>query len=185
MIHEQYIPKNELKTFSDKLISVCQVLDIKPSWLLQVMYMESRLRPDIENTAFPFYIKGRKGVPQMLDGYATGLIQFIPATARALNTTTQALKAMSRVKQLDYVLEYFKPYAGTLKSFYDVYLVVFFPAAIGKPDDWVFEVKNISRSLIAKMNPAIDMNKDGEIKMSEFKEYCHKGIPLSIQSEVL
>jgi hypothetical protein len=174
MIYEQYIPKQEKQSFVDKLTAVCQTLGIKPAWLLQVMYMESRLRPDIENTAFPFK-----------DGFATGLIQFIPATAKALKTTTQALKAMSRVQQLDYVFKYFKPYTNKMNSFYDVYLVVFFPAAVGQPDDYVFEVKNISRSLIAKMNPAIDLNKDGQITMAEFKEYCRKGIPLSVQQEVL
>lgn len=179
MIHEQYIPKHEMQSFVDKLTSVCQSLSIKTAWLLQVMYMESRLRPDIENTVFPFMKKGK------LDGYATGLIQFIPDTARKLGTTTAILKTMTRWQQLDFVLKYFLPYKGKMKSFYDVYLVVFFPAAVGQPNEYVFETKNISRSLIAKMNPAIDLNKDGKITMEEFKLYCDKGIPLSIQKEVL
>ena len=174
MIYEQYIPKTELQKFSDNLKVICTKLDIKPAWLLQVMYMESRLRPDIENTAFPFK-----------DGYATGLIQFIPSTARSLGTTTAALKALTRVEQLDYVLKYFEPFAGKMKSFYDVYLVVFFPAAINQPNDYVFETKWLKRSQIASQNPAIDLNKDGKITMTEFKEYCRKGIPLSVQSEVL
>lgn len=180
MIHEQYIPKVEVVEFNKKLDSVCTTLEIKPAWLLQVMYMESRLRPNAENTVFPFYRK-----KTIFDGYATGLIQFIPQTARDLGTTTEALKSMSRIQQLDYVLKYFMPYKGKLKSFFDVYLVVFFPAAVGKPDDYVFEAKNISRSLVARQNPAIDRNKNGEITMLEFKEYCKLGIPTAIQQEVL
>ncbi len=83
---------------------------------------------------------------------------------------------MSRVEQLDYVYKYFKPYAGKIKSIYDLYLVTFFPLAIGKPDDWVFEAKNISRSAIAKGNPSFDLNKDGKITIAEFKEAINKKI---------
>lgn len=43
---------------------------------------------------------------------ATGLIQFMPATAQGMGTTTAALAAMSAVQQLDYVQRYFKPYAA-------------------------------------------------------------------------
>ena len=40
---------------------------------------------------------------------ATGLIQFLPSTARGLGTTTDALAGMSSVEQLNYVEKYFDP----------------------------------------------------------------------------
>lgn len=41
-------------------------------------------------------------------GSATGLIQFMPATARELGTTTEALAKMSFAEQMSYVEKYFK-----------------------------------------------------------------------------
>lgn len=38
---------------------------------------------------------------------ATGLIQFMPSTAKQLGTTTDKLAAMTEVDQLDYVAKYF------------------------------------------------------------------------------
>lgn len=160
LLYINLVPASEQDAFQAKVRSVAGLLYTDPNWLMQVMKAESGLRPDIRNTAHPFK-----------DGFATGLIQFIPSTARGLGTTTEALEKMSRVEQMDYVYKYFRPYLGKLKSYFDVYLVVFFPAAIGKPDDWVFEVKNLSRTKIAKANPGIDINKDGQITIAEFKQY--------------
>src|SRR5215203_1006885 len=47
---------------------------------------------------------------------ATGLIQFMPSTAKALGTTVAKLAAMSPVEQLNYVWKYFKGYKGKLKT---------------------------------------------------------------------
>lgn len=173
LLYINLIPANEQKAFEDKVKSVANMLLTNPDWLMQVMKAESGLRADIKNTAFPFK-----------DGYATGLIQFIPATARGLGTTTTALEKMSRVQQMDYVYKYFKPYTGRLNSYFDVYLVVFFPAAIGKPDDWVFETKNLSRSAIAKSNPGIDLNKDLKITIAEFKQYLMNTVKEQFKQQV-
>ena len=65
---------------------------------------------------------------------ATGLIQFMPQTARGLGTTTDALARMSPERQLDYVERYFQPYKGKLGSLQDTYMAVLYPKAIGKPE---------------------------------------------------
>ncbi len=173
LIHINLIPLAEQISFSQKVRSVATALKTNPDWLMQVMKAESKLNPAARNTYAPFYKNG------VLDGYATGLIQFIPDTARGLKTTTWELEKLSRVQQMDFVYKYLLPYKGRLNSYFDMYLVVFFPAAIGKTNDdnYVFEAKNISRAAIAKSNPAININKDGMITMAEFKQYLKNTVP--------
>jgi hypothetical protein len=168
LLYISLVPPTEQLAFEAKVRDVASKLKTDPNYLMQVMKAESGLRADIENTYAPF-----------ADGYATGLIQFIPSTARALGTTTTALKGMSRVQQMDYVYAYLKPYAGQLNSYFAVYLVVFFPAAIPHVNDdaWVFETKSIARASVAKANPAININKDGMITMAEFKQYIKNTVP--------
>ena len=139
-------------------------LQIPSDWLSAVCFKES----------------GENSKARNKTGGATGLIQFMPSTAISLGTTTDELYNMSPVDQLEYVYDYFKGYTGRIKSYADLYLITFFPAAVGKPDDYIIESKNVSASLIAKENPVIDMNKDGQITVGEFKEYCLKDFSPSI-----
>ena len=96
------------------------IIDVHPDWLASVMSFESGFNPAAVNS---------------MSG-ATGLIQFMPSTARNLGTTTAALKSLSFQAQLPYVIRYFGEKAG-LRSLEDTYLRVFYPAAIGKPTDYV------------------------------------------------
>ncbi len=162
LLYINLVPSSERDAFEQKVQSVASNLQTNPNWLMQIMKAESGLRADIQNTSYP-----------MSNGYATGLIQFTPDTAAGLGTSTQALKQMSRVQQMDYVYKYLKPYAGRLNSYFDIYLVVFFPAAIGQTnnDNYVFETSRISRGSVARSNPTMDINKDGMITMAEFKQY--------------
>jgi hypothetical protein len=61
-----------------------------------------------------------------------------------------------------------------------MYLYAFFPIALGKPDDWVIQAKNLSANLIATQNSGVDLDKSGEITVGEFKKYVRKGIPANI-----
>jgi len=70
---------------------------------------------------------------------ATGLIQFIPSTARSLGTTTDALAALTRTQQMDWVLKYFR--AGPISklkkvTIEDLYMSILWPVAVGKPLDY-------------------------------------------------
>ena len=182
LIHINKIPSTIRDAFSKKLIEIANALVTNPNWLMQVMYTESAatLSPSVRNTKFPFYKNG------VLDGYATGLIQFIPSTARGLGTTTWLLEKMTHLQQLDYVYKYFAKSKGKLNSYQDVYLMVFFPVASGHGNEpnYVFETKNLSRSTVAKANPAIDFNKDGMITMAEFKQYLIKHTAKPLQEIV-
>lgn len=154
MLFENYVKTNK-EAFIDRVSEISQALGISPDWLMFVMMCESGLNAQAVNP----------------NGGATGLIQFMPATAKYLGTTTTALRAMSNVEQLDWVYKYFRPYTGRLTSVYDLYLVTFFPAALGKPDSYVFRTTSLSAKTIADANPGIDLDNNDEITVGEFKNY--------------
>jgi hypothetical protein len=56
-------------------------------------------------------------------------------------------------------------------------MITFFPVAVGKSDDNILQSKGLSAGKVAKANPGIDLNKDGEITNGEFDDYVQKGIP--------
>ena len=62
----------------------------------------------------------------------------MPSTAEGLGTSTEALSKMSRAQQMSYVYQYLKN-AGVKSGMgmSDLYMSVLFPAAVGKPDDFV------------------------------------------------
>lgn len=163
---DNYIPAPKAE-FCTKLQSICDKLHISPEWLLAVMYVESRINP--------YAVNKYSG--------ATGLIQFMPATAKSLGTTTAELLNMTAVDQLDYVYLYLKPYTGKMHSLMDVYFAIFFPAAIGKPSDYVLQTSKLSASLIASQNPAYDINSDGEITVAEVESKIHKILGLAPQKK--
>ena len=96
------------------------------------------------------------------DSKATGLIQFMPSTAKGLGTTIEALKNMTILEQLEYVDKFF---IGNLKAVtkgtklkngvYDLYSLVFFPAATNKPQDWIIQSKKNSAQAVSCQNPLI------------------------------
>ncbi|MDR2684213.1 MAG: transglycosylase SLT domain-containing protein [Prevotellaceae bacterium] len=157
MIYEEYIP-NSKTAFIAKVQQISRQLGINPDWLMVVMYAESRLNPAAYNKS----------------SGASGLIQFMPSTAVGLGTTTAALRQMTNVAQLDYVYKYFKNYSGRINSVYDLYKIVFFPAMLGKPADWVLQTSTLSASAIAKANKIIDANNDSKITVAEFEQYVDK-----------
>lgn len=97
---------------------------------------------------------------------ATGLIQFMPATARELGTTTNALAAMTAEDQLNYVFRYFEPWKGKLHDLDDLYMVILWPRAVGKPDDYVLFDRNISPTAY-RQNAGLDLNRDGKVTKAE------------------
>lgn len=142
--------------FVVKVAELSAQLGFSPSWLMAVMKQESGINHLAVNK---------------LSG-ATGLIQFMPATAKGLGTTVEALKAMSGVAQLDYVLKYFYRFRGKLQSPEDVYAAVFYPYMLDKPDSYLLgsEVSTARARLVGKQNPLFDLNKDGIITKAEFRE---------------
>jgi len=162
LIYENKVPASYRVAFVEKVKKISANLGIDPNWLMAIMYFESAgtFSPSITNNIG-----------------ATGLIQFIPSTAKGLGTSTSALKAMTAVQQLDYVEKYLKVYKGKYKSYIDVYFAVFFPLAIGKPDDWVIQGAGLSASSIYNANPAFRVVKDGKLRVWEVKKVMLEKLP--------
>lgn len=139
--------------FRDKVRLISSRLGVDPSDLMTCMAWES----------------GRSFSPSkknMAGSGATGLIQFMPATARGLGTSTAALAAMTAVQQLDWVEKYFQPYKGKLHNLADLYMAILWPAGVDKPMEYVlWDAK--TRPTTYRQNAGLDANKDGVITKAE------------------
>lgn len=94
---------------------------------------------------------------------ATGLIQFMPATARGLGTTTEQLANMTPIRQLDYVQDYFTPYYRRIFTLSDMYMAILLPKYVGEPGGSVL----FSSGIAYRQNSGLDSNKDGRITKDE------------------
>lgn len=97
---------------------------------------------------------------------ATGLIQFMPSTARGLGTTTAQLARMSAEDQLNYVYTYFRPYAGRLRNLGDVYMAILWPRGVGQSDSYVLWERGASPTTF-RQNAGLDTNRDGRVTRAE------------------
>ena len=158
MILESYYTGDDKASFLAKVQSISAELGFDPNWLMIVMYKESRLKPTAYNSG----------------SGATGLIQFLKSTALKLGTTTDALRAMSGTQQLDYVKKYLASYKGRYKNLIDVYLAVFYPAAMGKLDSYVIGVKGSSAY---DLNASMDLSQDGKLTVLDVRTWLVKGLP--------
>lgn len=139
--------------FRARVFRLCDALGWREehaSWLMACMAFETGLTfsPSIRNPA----------------SSAVGLIQFMAATARALGTSSEALCAMSPVRQLDYVERYFRPVARRIASPEDLYMAILWPAAIGKRLETVLW---LTGTRAYAMNRGLDRNRDGRVVKAE------------------
>lgn len=158
MLYADKITLNKT-AFLSEVQRICTLLGMNPDHLMLVMWAESRLNHRAVNPL----------------SNATGLIQFMPATATGLGTTVTKLRNMTNVEQLAWVYKYFLPYKGKLHTVYDVYKAVFFPASLGKPKDWIFQTSRLSAKTVADANRIIDnFPRDGKITVAEFETYVEQ-----------
>lgn len=160
MIYLENISITYRASFEKRVREISGILGIRPDWLMTVMFAESRLNHTAVNP-----VSG-----------ATGLIQFLPSTAASLGTSTAALKAMTPVAQLDYVLKYLLPYKNRMTNVYETYFAVFYPAALGKSDSTVL----FSRGSTAYSNNSrLDSDGDGRITKKDVKAWFGKYVETS------
>lgn len=138
------------QTFKDRVFWICDTLDIDPDDLMSCMAWES-------GETF------RANVKNMAGSGATGLIQFMPSTAKGLGTTTAALAKMTPEDQLRYVYKYFKPWAGKLRNLGDLYMAILWPKAVGKPDHYIV----FDSGVAYRQNAGLDVNRDGDVTRAE------------------
>lgn len=143
------------ENFRVKTREIAEELRFDPNWLMACMAFETG------GTFNP-------AEPNRAGSGAVGLIQFMPFVARELGTTSAQLARMSQVEQLDYVKRYFTQYnyASRVRSLSDCYMAIFWPKAIGKPDDYVI-IDRDTQPTAYRQNAGLDRNHDGKITKGE------------------
>lgn len=138
--------------FRRRVIGIASLLQLDPSWLMACMAFETgrTFDPAIRNAA---------------GSGATGLIQFMPSTARRLGTTTDALAAMTAEEQLAWVELYFREFAGRLHSLDDTYMAILWPRAVGQPADYAIATSAEGNTYL--QNRGLDVDADGRITKAE------------------
>jgi hypothetical protein len=162
LIYENKVPQSYRTPFVNKVNEIAPRIGVNPNWLMAIMYFESAgsFSPSITNSL----------------GYV-GLIQFGASARKTLGVTKEQLKAMNAVEQLNYVEKYFNLYKGKYKTYIDTYFAVFFPLAIGKPDDWVIQGGGLTAKQIYDANPAFRNVKDGKLRVWEVKKTMLEKLP--------
>lgn len=139
-------------TFKERVRWIGTELGINPDYLMACMAFET-------GEAFSPSVKNMAG------SGATGLIQFMPATARGLGTTTEAMAQMTAEDQLRYVYHYFAPYKDRLNTLEDVYMAILWPRAVGQPNSYI--LFSGARSTAYRQNAGLDKNRDEKITKAE------------------
>src|SRR5262249_21098955 len=137
--------------FKTKVIQIASDLKVNPNFLTAVMSFESgeSFGPSVKNAA---------------GSGAVGLIQFMPATAKGLGTSTKALAAMTAEEQLDFVERHLRRFKGRLRTLEDLYMAVLLPSAVGKPNDHVLFRRGTPAY---SQNAGLDADRNGEITKAE------------------
>ena len=163
----QFIP--DTNQFRSKVMHVSGQLGIAPEWLMAVMYQESKFDPKVLN------YKGSGAV---------GLIQFMPNTAKDLNSSTWELMRMSPERQLDFVNEYLqrvKNKYGPYESLTDLYLGILYPRAMGQDYCYTLFAKPTKAY---RRNSGLDENKDGRITVSDIDHRMRRMFPTAYSSKL-
>lgn len=140
-----------------RLVQVSQTTGLALGNLTTCMQFESGMNPQARNPG----------------STATGLIQFMEATAKRLGTTTSKLLLMSFQQQLEFVELYFKGFmthGHTLSDWdlRDTYMSILWPAAIGKASTYVMFQNDLKRNNDAyDVNKGLDLDRDSRITKAE------------------
>ena len=146
--------------FLEKVKVLAQKLNCNYQDLIAVMISESGLNPAVSNKRTN----------------ATGLIQFMPDTAKSLGTTVEQLKKMSGEEQLAFVEKYLKTqkqaagFSDNHKlSAGELYALVFLPARANRQVLCQRGEKNNEGKKLNyyEYNKGLDTNKDGKITKTE------------------
>lgn len=148
--------------FEQKVEEIGEKLDVPPEWLMAVMHSESR---------FDASVKNHKG------SGATGLIQFMPNTAKDFDITVDKLRNMNHIEQLDFVYDYLNFVKKKYKeydSLTELYLAILYPKAIGGGYCYTL-YQNPAQAY--KMNIGLDFDKDGRVTVQDIDKRMKKVYP--------
>jgi hypothetical protein len=136
------------RQFRRGLVDLSARVKINPDWLASVMSLESGFNPAAVNP----YAK------------ATGLIQFLPSTAKRLGTTVEALRGMTATEQLPWVEAYYRPFTGQIHSLEAMYMANFMPKYIGAGSDTIIAS---DPDLVYTQNKGFDRDGKGYITVGD------------------
>lgn len=155
-------------TFRDRVRWICEDpkdgLGCLSNWLMACMAWESgeSFSPSVRNAA---------------GSGATGLIQFMPSTAKSLGTTVEALAAMTAEDQLRWVYFYLAPWKGKIHTLSDLYMTILWPAGVGKPESYPIFTGGIAY----RQNAGLDLNKDKMVTKAEAAACVQKKLEKGMQ----
>lgn len=144
-----------------KLIQVAENVGADPDILAAVISLETggTFSPSIRNKS----------------SGATGLIQFLPQTARSLGTSPEALARMSVCQQLDVVQAYYKKVARDgIQIPGDEYVAVFAPGFRGQPGPMPIWRRGQAEY---DGNSGLDTNDDGVITVGDLRHNVLSRVP--------
>lgn len=143
---------HDVQGFEQKVRSVGKQLRVPPEWLMAIMYSESKFDASVAN---------HKG------SGAVGLIQWMPATAKDMQTTVAELRNMNHIQQMDYVFRYLQRVRtkyGDFNSLTDLYLAVLYPRSLDNDYCYTLYAKP---SVAYVKNSGLDEDKDGRVTVSD------------------
>lgn len=143
------------QAFIRVLINISNRLGIDPNWLMFLMDWESGISSTRENSF------GCLGLIQFCPDYSGGSYK----TINGVTYDLQSLKMMLPEDQLEVVYQYLAEIQkdkGKFDDYYDLYFAILFPAAYGKPDNYVLDTQT---------NQIFDLNRNGSITVGEVKQY--------------
>ncbi len=152
--------------------------NVTPAFIREVEAMAERLgtQPEYLMAVMSFETGGSfsPGVRNGAGSGATGLIQFMPNTARELGTSTDALARMSAQDQLQYVERYFNNRSdpGDLNTLEGVYTTVLYGSPRPDPNSTLFS----QGTAAYRMNAPLDVNGDGRITAGEATSFVRQRI---------
>lgn len=162
LIYQDKIPVKYRSEAVKKIIAIATKRGFSPDALSIVIWKESKWNPTAQNTL----------------SNATGLIQWLPSTAKSLyGLSVQEIKKLDILQQIDLIDRYYvQPYLINkgFKSFFDVYFAVFHPDLMGRPDSFEFASTG---SLRYSQNKGLDIDKDGIITVKNIKDWFKKDVP--------
>jgi len=153
--------------FHAKVAAIATRVRCHASDLYAVMWFESRMNPAIRNPM----------------SHAVGLIQFLPSTAADLlglpksmpgrcGLAAAAFERMTPEEQLEQVEAYLEKASNgrSIETLRDLYMCVFYPAAVGKGDGFVIARADDASAfgrLVYAQNAGLDANRDGVLTAGE------------------
>lgn len=142
--------------YKQNLLRLSERLGVPANYLDAVIEIESRRNPQARNK----------------DTGATGIIQFMPSTARELGTTVEEIYNMSLDEQFELTYRYFITHSKgkQLNRPCDVYLVIFYPKYIGYSLDTVFP------NSVYQVNKGLDYNKNGVLTVGDINDFFNSRI---------